>query len=112
MHFHTFSYTGRGFSDPQVRSGRASTGYPPIEIKDTPLSGPRLDSIDDVLAWLKSGLTKHDPLDSKAFPVETRLEYSRARLRQTAAGEVVYAYWSTADQFVAFRVIPCRACAA
>lgn len=109
-HFHAYGYTGKGYSDSDIHAGRAPAHYPPIEIKDTPLSGPRLESIDDALTWLKSELTRHDPLDSHAFPVEARLEYSQARLQQAAAGEVVYGYWSRADQYVALRVIPCICC--
>ncbi|MFD4858399.1 hypothetical protein [Streptomyces atratus] len=68
----------------------------------------RLDSLDEAMAWLDKELTGHVPVDAEAFPVATRLEYSRAQLQQTAANEVIYGYWSVSGQYVSRQLFPCK----
>lgn len=109
-HFHAYAYTGKGFSDSEIRSGIASPGYPPI-LFNAPRSnsGLRLGNLGEVMAWLEKELFSQQPLDAEAFPVSVRLAYSRARLQQARGGEVVYGYWTSSGRYASRRVFPCRA---
>lgn len=109
-HFHAYAYTGKRYSDPENRSRRVPEGYLPIEIKDAKGPNRRLHSLDEAMAWLKGELTAHEPVDSAEFPLDTRLEYSRATLQQAAGAVVVYGYWTRSGQYVARRVLPCTHC--
>ncbi|MFE0472389.1 hypothetical protein ACFW2V_12315 [Streptomyces sp. NPDC058947] len=109
-HFHAYAYTGRGCTDSDIHAGLAPQGYLPIEIKHTGGPGQRLHSLDEALAWLETELIRYEPIDSAAFPVATRLAYSRARLQQSAGGQVVYGYWSASERYVARRILPCADC--
>jgi hypothetical protein len=118
-HYHAYAYTGKGYSDNQVRA-RASRdpdvlrkaappNYPPLTTGDPGemQQVARPGSLEEAVDWLKGELTAHDPLGSESFPVEDRLAYSRAQLQQTAANIVVYGYWSRSGQYVARRIYPC-----
>lgn len=107
-HYHAYAYTGRGYKDSEI--GRvAPPTYPPILVASPGgmRQAARLDSLDAAVDWLKGELTSHEPLDAASFPVDVRLEYSRARLQETAANIVVYGYWSRSRQYVARRIYPC-----
>lgn len=107
-HYHAYSYTGRGYADSEVRKGLAPNGYPPlVVIPRTGTPDTRLTTLDDALAWLEQELTAHPPVDSAAFPVTARLVYSRERLQQTRANEVIYGYWSQARRYISRRLYPC-----
>lgn len=110
IHFHAYAYTGRGCTDSDIHAGRAPQGYLPIEIKHTTGPSQYLHSLDEAITWLESELTRHEPIDSAAFPVAARLSYSRARLQQAAGGQVVYGYWSTSQKYIARRILPCGNC--
>jgi hypothetical protein len=109
LHFHAYAYTGKGYKDSEIRARVAPPNYPPIMVADPGgmKQAARLDSLDAAVDWLKGELTSHEPLGSESFPVEARLEYSRAQLQQTAANIVIYGYWSRAGQYVARRIYPC-----
>lgn len=109
-HWHAYVYTGKGYSDSEIRKGLAPSHYPPIEIKNRKGPGQRLESLDAAMEWLEGELTTYEPLDAESFPVKERLEYSRGRLQQTAAPEVIYGYWSRSGQYVSRQLFPCTHC--
>jgi hypothetical protein len=112
-HWHAYSYTGRSFSDGEIRGKKAPEDYPPIEIKHWLMRPKRhiidtFTEIDPAIAWLEGELTNNLPLDEESFPVKLRLEYCRDRLKQTAGNDVVYGFYSKAGQYVSRALIACR----
>jgi hypothetical protein len=107
-HFHAYAYTGRGFSDAEIRRGLPPSGYPPIMVRE-PRGEPglRLDSLHDAMSWLEQELLDQVPLDAESFPVAVRLDYSRSRLQQERAPEVIYGYWSRSGHYVSRCLFPC-----
>jgi hypothetical protein len=109
LHFHAYAYTGHSYPDGKIRSGQAPSAYPAIEIYHQRLRPHTccLTSAEDALAWLEKELSVFEPLDADAFPVTVRLEYSRARLQQKRANEVIYGYYSRDGRYVARQIHPC-----
>ncbi|MEV7278127.1 hypothetical protein [Streptomyces sp. NPDC093111] len=128
-HWHAYAYTGRKYSDADIRKQTAPPNYPPIEVAhwlrrssghlaQTFAYGP--DGLDRAVAWLESELTQNPPVDEEHYPVFERLEGSRQSLMSTStvlatestpavqrAGDVVYGYWSKAGQYVSRALIAC-----
>lgn len=93
--------------------GIAPSTFPPVEVVRWLDRRPGLkvfteSQIDEAVAWLDKELHQQLPLDAEAFPVATRLEYSRARLRETVNRDVWYGYWSKGGQFVTRALIACK----
>lgn len=128
-HWHAYAYTGRAYSDSEIRRGTAPANYPPIEVAhwlrrpqshmaDTFAYGPA--GLDEAVAWLEGELTQNPPVDEEHYAVFERLEGSRRSLMATAstlatantpaaqrAGDSVYGYWSKAGQYVSRALIAC-----
>ncbi|WP_282697903.1 hypothetical protein [Streptomyces sp. CC208A] len=125
-HWHAYAYTGRAYTDTEIRRETAPANYPPIEVAhwlrrprnhvaDTFACSP--DGLDHALAWLEGELTRNPPVDEEHYPVLERLEGSRSSLTATRstptapatqrAGDAVYGYWSKAGQYVSRALIAC-----
>jgi hypothetical protein len=113
-HWHAFAYTGMSYRESEFRAGKAPKDYPPIEIKDWLHRRPGLHTFAEgevakALAWLERELNspKCVPVDAEGFPVQVRLEYSRARLSEKTNRDVVYGYYSRAGLYVSRALIEC-----
>lgn len=111
-HWHAYSYTGRSYSDAMIRRGEVPAAYPPIEIKNwlgKPVSyiAGTFTEIEPAVDWLAAELANHPPRDVESFPAKERLAYSRLTLQQTAGNDVVYGYYSKAEQYVSRALIAC-----
>ncbi|MFG3036834.1 hypothetical protein ACGFYZ_08020 [Streptomyces sp. NPDC048330] len=128
-HWHAYAYTGRKYSDADIRRATAPANYPPIEVAhwlrrpdshvaDTFAYGP--DGLDRAVVWLEGELTQNAPVDEEHYSVFERLEGSRRSLMATStalatentpavqrAGDAVYGYWSKAGQYVSRALIAC-----
>lgn len=127
-HWHAFSYTGRGYTDSEIRKRAAPAGYPPLVISDyllrlpylRPSSGNGVPSaarscctfresqIEEALAWLEKELDANLPLGHESFTVHERVECSRVRMMEEFQRNVVYGYWSTGRQYVSRSLIFCE----
>lgn len=111
-HWHAYAYTGKGYTDNEIRKGVAPPTFPPIEIKDW-LHRRAAEifpetSLDNAMVWLEKELNGQPPIDAEAYPIETRLASSRARLQETVNRNVVYGYWSRGGQYVSRVLICCE----
>ena len=119
QHWHAYSYIGRAYSDGEIREGKAHktheavpTNHPPIEVRDW-LTDPKrrvvntFTKVAAAMIWLEDELIAKLPVDEEAFPVKTRLEYSRSRLGQRDANDVVHTYYSKSGDYVSRALIPC-----
>lgn len=114
VHWHAFAYTGKGYTESEVRKGLAPPSFPPVELAHWLDRRPGLqvfteEQIDEAVAWLDKELSEHVPVDAGSFPISVRLEYSRARLREQANRDVWYGYWSTSGKFVTRALVACTA---
>lgn len=112
VHWHAFAYTGKGYTDGEVSKGIAPPSFPPRELASWLDRRPGLrvytdTQIDEAVAWLDKELNEQVPVDAASFPIATRLECSRARLREQANRDVWYGYWSTRGQFVTRALVAC-----
>ncbi|MFF9483664.1 hypothetical protein [Streptomyces sp. NPDC014676] len=112
VHWHAFAYTGKGYTDSEVGKGLAPPSFPPVELAQWLDRRPGLrvfteQQIDEAVAWLDKELNEHVPVDAASFPITTRLEYSRARLRERVNRDVWYGYWSARGQFVTRVLVAC-----
>ncbi|MET7363165.1 hypothetical protein ABZS76_32675 [Streptomyces sp. NPDC005562] len=112
VHWHAFSYTGKGYTDAEVRKGLAPSAHPRPEISQWVSVMPTLhifaeDEIDKAMDWLEGELTSQVPQDAEHHPVEDRLQASRRRLDETRNRDVVYGYWSLSKQYCSRGLIAC-----
>ncbi|MGW0734287.1 hypothetical protein [Streptomyces sp. NPDC002851] len=111
-HWHAYSYTGRSYTDAQIRRGETPDNYPPIEIKDW-LVRPRgqiagtFGEVDGAVTWLADELKANPPADDAAFPIAERAEHARRTLAQEAGCDVVLGYYSVGLQYVSRALIAC-----
>ncbi|WP_428957843.1 hypothetical protein [Streptomyces sp. cg35] len=114
MHWHAFSYQGRGYTDAEVRRGVAPREHPRSEIAQWIGTMPTVqtfteDEIDKALDWLEGELTAQVPQDAAHYPIKDRVEASRARMCETTMRDVVYGYWSTSKNYCSRGLIACTA---
>ncbi|MFD7259288.1 hypothetical protein [Streptomyces sp. NPDC059874] len=112
QHWHAFAYTGRSYPDALIRRREVPANYPPIEIKhwlDRPASQvvDTFRDIESAVSWLEGELTQNPAADEEHFSVVDRLEYSRETLGLKAGNDVVYGYYSKAQQYVSRALIAC-----
>lgn len=112
QHWHAYTYTGRAYSDGQVRKGDAPANFPPFLIEDWLRRSPQhidttFTSIDDAVSWLEKALVRYPSLDVEQFPVAVRLTYARDRLLQEAGKDVVWGWYAFSQEYVARALIAC-----
>lgn len=112
LHWHAFSYTGKGYTDAEVRKGMAPSAHPRPEISQWVKTMPTVatfaeDEIDKAMDWLEAELAIQIPQDADQHPVKDRLEASRRRLNERVNRDIVYGYWSKSKQYCSRALIVC-----
>lgn len=111
-HWHAYAYTGRAFTDGQVRKRQAGATFPPYLLRHW-LTRPAAHVAETfrgpeaAVKWVRSAIEEHEPLDAAAFPVWQREQYARRTLGQAAGADVVLGYYSTSRTFVSRALIAC-----